>query len=427
MHSYKMMTQDELRTLQRELQAQYDDLKRMGLKLDMSRGKPAADQLALSMPMLDLVTSRDICLSEGGVDCRNYGELLGIPEMRKLFAELFGVRPEEVMVGSTSSLTLMFDAVARAMKNGVYGGSKPWGEQGTIKFLCPVPGYDRHFAITQHFGIEMVNIPMDDNGPDMDLVEELVASDASIKGIWCVPRFSNPEGTVYSDEVVRRFARLQPKADDFRIFWDNAYFVHTLADDAPELLNLMAEAEKAGTQDRVFLFSSTSKVTFPGGGISVLIMSEANMEHELKAITIQSMGGDKVNQLRHARFLKNAEGVRAHMAQQADKLRPKFALVEEMLERELGGLDIAWWTHPKGGYFVGFHAMPGCAKRIYQLCKEAGVALTPAGATYPYGNDPEDSHIRLAPTYPPIDELRGALEVLCVCTRLAAVEKLLAD
>ena len=430
MLDYLSLDKAQLRQKQRLLQKSYDDFKAKGLKLDMSRGKPGADQPDLSGGMFDILNKDSDFRCKSGVDCRNYGLLEGIPEMREMFAQMLGVSAENVFVGGNSSLNMMYDAVARAMLHGVYGSPKPWCRLEKVKFLCPVPGYDRHFAICQHFGIEMICIPMKEDGPDMDLVEKLVAEDESIKGIWCVPKYSNPQGYTYSEETVKRFARLKPAAPDFRIYWDNAYSVHHLYDDEKEqdfLLEILDECAKAGNPDMVYKFTSTSKISFPGSGIAALAASKANLDDIRKYITVQTIGHDKLNQLRHVKFFKNLDGVHAHMSRHAAILRPKFEMVEATLEKELGGLGIGEWTTPKGGYFISFESMDGCAKRIVAMAKEAGVVMTGAGATYPYGKDPKDSNIRIAPSFPPIDELEKAAKVFVVCVKLASVEKLLAE
>lgn len=411
----------------KELDAQYRAIQAQGLKLDMSRGKPSAEQLDLSMGMLDCLTSGEILKTMNGDDVRNYGMLEGIPEARQLFADLLGLKPTEVFVGGNSSLNLMYDTVARAMQFGVANGETPWGRQGKLKFLCPVPGYDRHFGITETFGFEMINIPMLPTGPDMDLVEKLVASDPAIKGIWCVPKYSNPDGITYSDETVRRFAALKPAARDFRIFWDNAYCIHDVTDTPDTLLNIMDECKKCGSEDMVYIFASTSKISFSGAGVAVMGMSEKNLAWAKKFLSMQTIGFDKVNQLRHVRFFGNVEGMKAHMEKHKALIQPRFELVLNMLEKEIGGLGIAEWTRPNGGYFFSLNVLPGCAKRVVALCKEAGVTLTGAGASFPYGVDPADSNIRIAPTYPSMADLEKAAEVLCLCVKLAAAEKFLRE
>ncbi|MBC8569506.1 aminotransferase class I/II-fold pyridoxal phosphate-dependent enzyme [Zongyangia hominis] len=427
MSSYSFLSKDELAELQKELQAKYAKFKSMNLKLDMSRGKPGSDQLDLCMGMLDVLDSNSILKSQNGLDCRNYGMLDGLPETKELFAELLGLRPEQIIVGGNSSLSLMYDMVARSMTHPTVEGMKPWGKYEKIKFLCPAPGYDRHFAVTEFFGVELVTVPMTPAGPDMDVVEELVSSDETIKGIWCVPKYSNPQGYTYSDETVRRFAALRPAAKDFRIFWDNAYCVHDLYEEGDKLLNIMEECEKLGSEDMVYIFASTSKISFSGAGVAVIGASEHNIARIKKQMTIQTIGYDKINMLRHALYFKNADGVRAHMKKHAAILAPKFQLVDDMFTSHLEGKGIAKWTKPKGGYFIAVDVLPGCAKRVVALCKEAGVIMTSAGATFPYGKDPEDRNIRIAPTYPPMEELKQAAELFCLCVELVSVEKLLAE
>lgn len=429
MTAYKDLSKEELLELKKGLEARFEEIKAKGLSLDMSRGKPAADQLNLSMGMMDVLNSSEELTCANGVDCRNYGGLDGIDEAKQLLADMMEVPKDNVIIFGNSSLNVMYDTVARAMTHGVMG-STPWCKLDKVKFLCPVPGYDRHFAITEHFGIEMINVPMTSTGPDMDMVEKLVSEDPAIKGIWCVPKYSNPQGYTYSEETVKRFARLKPAAPDFRIYWDNAYSVHHLYDDEKEqdfLLEILDECAKAGNPDMVYKFTSTSKISFPGSGIAALAASKANLDDIRKYITVQTIGHDKLNQLRHVKFFKNLDGVHAHMSRHATILRPKFEMVEATLEKELGGLGIGEWTTPKGGYFISFESMEGCAKRIVAMAKEAGVVMTGAGATYPYGKDPKDSNIRIAPSFPPIDELEKAAKVFVVCVKLASVEKLLAE
>lgn len=424
MKPYAQCSAAELEQLYGELSQQYADYQKQNLQLDMSRGKPGRDQLDLSEGLLTAVQSNEECFTDSGVDTRNYGLLDGIPEAKALFAELLEVSPEEVIVGGNSSLTMMFDAVSKAMTHGILGGDKPWSKLDKVKFLCPVPGYDRHFTICEFFGIEMIDIPMDEHGPDMDLVEQYVSQDESIKGIWCVPKYSNPQGITYSDEVVRRFANLSPKAKDFRIFWDNAYCVHHLFGE-DQLLNIFDELKKTGKKDMVYEFCSTSKISYPGAGVAAMAASRANVEFIKKQLFAQQIGPDKMNQLRHVRYFKNAAGIHAQMELHAQILRPKFRAVLDALDREIRPLGIGAWDVPNGGYFIGFYAMEGCAKRIVSLCQEAGVVLTAAGSTYPYKRDPADSSIRLAPTLPPIEELKKAAELFCLCVKLASVEKLL--
>ena len=397
----------------------------MGPSLDMSRGKPAAEQLDLSMGILDTVDAKSVVKSENGTDLRNYGVLDGIPEVKKLIGDMVGAKPENVIVYGNSSLNIMYDQIARAEIFGICGNT-PWCKLDKVKFLCPVPGYDRHFAITEEFGIEMINIPMTEDGPDMDMVEQYVNNDVAVKGIWCVPKYSNPQGVVYSDETVRRFANLKPAAADFRIFWDNAYVVHHLYEDnQAQILNILDECEKAGNPDIVFQFCSTSKVSFPGAGIAAISASAANIADIKKRLTIQTIGHDKINQLRHVKFFKDQKGVQEHMMKQAAIIRPKFEMVEEMFTEEIASRGIGTWMHPLGGYFISFEALEGCAKKIVEKCKEAGVVLTGAGSPYPYKKDPKDSVIRIAPTYPSMDELKEAVKVFTVVVRLVSVDKLL--
>ncbi|WP_251319831.1 aminotransferase class I/II-fold pyridoxal phosphate-dependent enzyme [Flintibacter muris] len=424
MKQYQEMTREELQTQRELLEQTYSQLQAKGLKLNMARGKPGADQLELSRPLLDVLSSRSDCITESGVDCRNYGELLGIPEARNLFADYMGVSPEETIVVGSASLTFMYDCMARAMLLGVLGGEKPWSKYDKVKFLCPVPGYDRHFTICETLGIEMINIPLTEWGPDMDLVEKLTAEDETVKGIWCVPKYTNPLGGSYSDEAVRRLAILKPAAKDFRIFWDNAYAVHYVYKDTP-VLNILEECKKAGNPDMVYMFGSTSKITFPGAGVAFFAASRANVDFFAKQLDAQAISWDKMNMLRHVRYFKDVAGIRAQMDKHAALLRPKFDAVLSTLEAELGGTGAGSWVKPKGGYFVTYMAMPGCASRIVSLCKEAGVVLTGAGATHPYHKDPDDSYIRIAPSFPSPNELATAMEVFCITARLATVEKLL--
>lgn len=429
MKTYDQMTKEELLQEQEKLQKEYKGFEEAGLQLNMARGKPERAQLDLSMPMMDLLDSKSDCRAEDGTDCRNYGELDGIPEAKQLMAEIMECRPEQVIVFGNASLNVMFDAVARYMLHGVCGGT-PWCQQGKVKFLCPVPGYDRHFAVTECLGIEMINVPLGEDGPDMDLVEQLVGSDPLIKGIWCVPKYANPTGISYSDEVVRRFATMKTAADDFRIFWDNAYCVHHLyeeADKQDQILNILDECEAAGNPDRVLEFASTSKITFAGAGISAMAASENNLKDVKAVMTIQTIGYDKLNQLRHVLFLKDRAGVDAHMMKHAAIMRPKFEKVEQMLSEEITPLGIGSWVSPRGGYFISFNTLPGCAKRIVGLAKDAGVVLTGAGAPFPYGKDPEDTVIRLAPSFPSMDELIEATKIFICSVKLASVEKLLAE
>lgn len=425
MQNYAEMTKEQLQEEEAKLRQLYKEYQNKGLKLDMSRGKPSTEQLDLAMGLLNALDEDSVMETENGFDTRNYGILDGIPEAKRLMAEMMEVRPEQVIVCGNSSLNTMYDMVARGMLQG-FLGETPWCKLDKVKFLCPVPGYDRHFAVTEHFGIEMINVPMSEDGPDMDMVEDLVSKDAAIKGIWCVPKYSNPQGVVYSDETVRRMANLKPAAKDFRVFWDNAYAVHHLyGAEQGKLLNILDESEKAGNPDMVYMFASTSKVSFAGGGIAAIAASEANLADMKRSMTIQTIGFDKVNQLRHVRYFKDGAGIAAHMEKHAALLRPRFELVLETLERELGGAGAGQWIKPKGGYFITFEAVEGCATRIVALAKEAGVVMTPAGAPFPYGKDPKDSVIRIAPSYPSVDDLGQAAEVFVTCVKLATVEKLL--
>ena len=423
MEALRELSKEALRARVAELETRYEEGRAKGLKLDMSRGKPGPEQLDLTLDMLECVNARDGYRTVNGTDTRNYGLLDGIPEAKAIFAEILGVGTENIIVGGNSSLNMMFDYIATAYARGICGG-EPWSRQGAAKFLCPVPGYDRHFAITEYFGIEMLNIPMTESGPDMDRVEELV-KDPLVKGIWCVPMYSNPDGITYSDETVRRMAALSPAAADFRIIWDNAYAVHHLTDTPDTLLNIYEEAAARGKEDMVVQFASTSKISFPGSGIAAMAASPANVADVKKRMTVQTIGHDKLNMLRHARFFRDADGVREHMKLHAAILRPKFAAVLEALETHLGGKGIARWHKPNGGYFVSVNLMDGCAKETVRLLAEAGVVMTGAGATYPYGRDPQDSNIRIAPTYPSLEELREAMALFCICAELACAKKLL--
>ncbi len=424
MKCYSEMNRDELMSEKNVLQGKYEEFKNEGLSLDMSRGKPGSEQLDISMPMLDVLSSESDCRTDEGFDCRNYGILDGIPAVKKMFADILEVSSDEVFVGGNSSLNMMFDTISCLMTQGA-PGCEPWIKQGNIKFLCPVPGYDRHFGVTEYYGIEMINVPMDSNGPDMDLVEQLVSSDEKIKGIWCVPKYANPTGITYSDEVVRRFAALKPAAKDFRIIWDNAYVIHDVADEGDKLLNLMDECKKNGTEDLPIMFTSTSKITFPGAGVAVMACSENNMKSFKERYKFQTIGYDKINQLRHLRYLKDSSGLIEYMKKHKAVIAPKFKCVLDALESEVRETGCAKWENPNGGYFVSVDVMNGTAKEVVRLCKEAGVVLTGAGATYPYGKDPDDSNIRIAPTYPSVEELEKAVKIFCVCVKLAAVNKLL--
>lgn len=425
MKPYSRLTKDELKALKSDLEKQFKEIKDKGMTFDMSRGKPSKAQLDLSSGMMDVLTSESDLVSSDGIDCRNYGGLDGIMEARKLLADMSEVPERNILIYGNSSLNVMFDTVARAMVRGIMG-STPWGQLDKVKFLCPVPGYDRHFAITELFGIEMVNVPLLETGPDMDIVEKMVSEDETIKGIWCVPKYANPTGISYSDDTVRRFARLKPAAKDFRIFWDNAYSIHHLYDDKRDvILELLNECVKAGNPDMVLKFISTSKVSFPGSGIAALAASEANLEDAKQYMSFQTIGHDKLNQLRHVRFFNDMQGMYNHMRKHAKILRPKFEKVQEVLEKELGGLGIGTWTKPLGGYFISFDAMPGCAKAIVAKAKEAGLIMTGAGATYPYGKDPKDSNIRIAPSFPTVEELEAASKIFVLSVKLVSVERLL--
>lgn len=422
---YNDMSKEELLALKESLNKEYAEAKAKGLALDMSRGKPSAKQLDVSLGLLDTINSSSDLKALDGTDCRNYGVLDGIPEAKKLMADMMGTTPDHVIVYGNASLNIMYDQISRAYTHGILGNT-PWCKLDKVKFLCPVPGYDRHFAITERFGIEMINIPMSESGPDMGMVEEYVSKDASVKGIWCVPKYSNPQGYTYSEETVKRMAALKPAAEDFRIFWDNAYVIHDLYDDnKDEIADIISECEKAGNPDMVFEFASTSKVSFPGSGIAALATSVNNIADIKKQLTIQTIGHDKLNQLRHVRFFKDINGLKEHMRKHAEFMRPKFEAVESVLEEELGGLGIGSWTEPKGGYFISFEAMAGCAKAIVAKCKEAGVKLTGAGATFPYGKDPKDSNIRIAPSFPTPEEMKQAADLFVLCVKLVSVEKLL--
>ncbi len=420
---YRSLSREALLREKEILTAAYHDACARGLSLDLSRGKPAADQLALADALLNMPTP--VC-AENGFDCRNYGVLEGMPEMRRLFSELTGIPAEKIIVGGNSSLNMMYDTVARAMLYGVVGSARPWCREEKVKFLCPVPGYDRHFRICESLGIEMIPVPMDENGPVMDTVEELVG-DPAVRGIWCVPKYSNPSGITYSDETVTRLATMKTAAPDFRIFWDNAYAIHDLYDEGDTLLDIFAPAAAAGHEDRIFYFTSTSKVTLPGGGVAMMAASDANRKQILPILGTQTIGPDKLNQLRHVAFLKDKENTAAVMRAQAACIRPKFETMLAILDRDLAPLGIASYTRPRGGYFISLDLIPGTASRVYALAKNAGVTLTPAGATYPYGRDPEDENLRLAPTYAPLTDITPATEVLTLAVRLAAAEKLLGE
>ena len=427
MKPYKELTRDELLTAKAALEEEYKTFESMGLKLNMARGKPGFTQLDLCEPMLDIINSASDMKTMMGNDTRNYGDLDGIGECRRLMADMMSVEKDNVIVCGNSSLNVMYDTVSRSFTFGV-NGSTPWFKLDKVKFLCPVPGYDRHFKITETFGIDMINIPLYDDGPDMDMVEEYVNNDPTVKGIWCVPKYSNPTGISYSDEVVKRFASLKPAAEDFRIYWDNAYCIHHLYEDTQdEILNILDECEKAGNPNMVYIFSSTSKISFPGSGVSAIASSRENIDYILSKMTVQTIGHDKINQLRHARFFKDINGLNAHMKKHAELLRPKFAAVLDALDEEIAGLEIGSWIKPRGGYFISFDSMPGCAKAIVSMCKDLGVVMTGAGATFPYGKDPEDSNIRIAPTFPSVEEMAVAAKVFVLCVKLVSVNKILAD
>ena len=423
--NYLKMSNNELEAEKKALVNVYEDYKSKGLSLNMARGKPSPEQLDLSQPLLDSLKSTDSYYSDDGTDCRNYGGFNGILECRHFFGDILGVSHENVFVGGNSSLNLMFDTISCFMTASLYEDTLPWHDVKDRKFLCPVPGYDRHFGVTGYFGFEMIPIPMNSDGPDMDMVEKLVSEDESIKGIWCVPKYSNPTGITYSDEVVKRFAALKPAAKDFRIMWDNAYAIHDVTDTPDELLNIMDECKKNGNEDLPILFCSTSKITFSGAGVAALAASNHNMDILMKRLKYATIGYDKLNMLRHIRFFKNYEGILNHMQKHKALLAPKFNVVIEKLNSELKDAEIAEWTDPNGGYFVSVNVLNGTAKRVVELCKEAGVVLTDAGATYPYGNDPDDSNIRIAPSFPSVDELSQAMDIFCVCAKLAALEKLI--
>ncbi len=420
-----MSAQERIRAKE-ELQRQYREFQALGLKLNMARGKPSPKQLDLSMPMLDCLNSSSDIHAPSGEDCRNYGLPDGLPELREIFAQMMQVKPENVIIGGNSSLNLMFDFVSCGMTHG-FSGCRPWGKQEKIKFLCPAPGYDRHFAVTQYFGFELILVPMTDAGPDMDEVERLVSSDPAVKGIWCVPKYSNPLGITYSDDTVRRFAALKPAAKDFRILWDNAYCVHDLTDTPDVLLDLYAECEKNGTTETAVFFASTSKISFPGAGVAAMACGDETRRVFKEHLSFQTIGPDKLNQLRHVKFFRNMDGIREQMKKHRALLAPKFEIVLGTLKKELGGKGVAKWTEPRGGYFVSVDVMEGCAKRVVALCKEAGVILTGAGAAFPYGKDPKDTNIRLAPSFPSEEELRRAMQLFCISAQLAALEKLTAE
>ena len=420
------MTREELELELKSLKDSYKNYQKMDLNLDMSRGKPSVEQLDLSMGLMDVLSSDSDLACEDGTDCRNYGVLDGVYEAKELMGDMMENNPDNILIFGNSSLNVMYDTVARAMTHGIMGNTL-WCRLDKVKFLCPVPGYDRHFAITQYFGIEMIPVPLSPTGPDMDMVEKLVSEDEAIKGIWCVPKYSNPTGYSYSDETVRRFARLKPAAPDFRIFWDNAYGVHHLYDDKQDhIIEILMACKRAGNPDLVYKFASTSKITFPGSGIAALATSPNNLEDIKEQLKIQTIGHDKVNQLRHVRYFGDIHGLMVHMRKHADILRPKFEMVESILEEELGGLGIGEWTKPRGGYFICFESLEGCAKAIVKRCKKCGVKMTPAGATWPYGKDPYDRDIRIAPSYPPVEDLKTATQLFALSVKIVSAEKILA-
>lgn len=420
---YKQMSKEELISLKNQLLKTYDEFKGMGLSLDMSRGKPGADQLSLSADMLNIISSSEDCKAENGFDCRNYGVLDGIPECKKMFAELLSVEPENIIVGGSSSLNLMYDYLNQCMFLGV-AGCKPWNKQGKVKFICNVPGYDRHFAITEFFGIEMISVEMKNDGPDVEKIAELVR-DPMVKGMFCVPKYSNPNGVTYSDEKVKALASLKPAAKDFRVIWDNAYVIHELTDEPDELLNIFDACKEYGTEDYFVEFTSTSKISFPGAGVSAIAASKNNVAEIKKRLNFQTISYDKLNQLRHVKYFKNVDGIRKHMSRHAEIIAPKFNLVLEMLEKEITPCGIGEWVNAKGGYFISYNTTVGSAKRIGDLCKAAGLVLTTVGATYPYGIDPQDKNIRIAPTYPSLKDLEKAMEIFCLCAKIAALEALI--
>ena len=427
MKKYTEMNHEELLALKKELDKEFEEIKAQGLALDMSRGKPSNAQLELSMEMMDVLKGDSDLKCETGVDCRNYGVIDGIPEAKRLLGEMSEVDPEHIIIYGNSSLNVMFDSIARSMTQGVMGNT-PWCKLDKVKFLCPVPGYDRHFKITEFFGIEMINVPMTPQGPDMDMVEKLVSEDAAIKGIWCVPKYSNPQGYTYSKETVERFARLKPAAPDFRIYWDNAYCVHHLYDmDQDHLIEILAECKRAGNPDMVYKFCSTSKISFPGSGLAAIATSANNLEDIKKQLKIQTIGHDKVNQLRHVRFFKDVHGITEHMRKHAASLRPKFEMILDTFDKELKDLGVGSWYSPKGGYFITYETLEGCAKSVVDKAKKAGVVMTPAGAPFPYGKDPKDSVIRISPSYPSLEDLTTATQIFVVCVKLASIEKILGE
>ena len=427
MKSYQEMTREELLAEKEVLKAEYKKYQAKDLHLDMSRGKPSQEQLDLSMGLMDVLSSSADLTCDDGTDCRNYGVLDGIQEAKQLLGDMMEVNPDNIIIYGNSSLNVMYETISRSVTHGVMGNT-PWCKLDKVKFLCPVPGYDRHFAITEYFGIEMINVPMLPTGPDMDMIEELVRNDEAIKGIWCVPKYSNPQGITYSDETVRRFARLQPAAKDFRIYWDNAYCVHHLYDiNQDHLIEILAECKRAGNPDMVYKFASTSKICFPGSGVAAIATSPNNLVDIKKQLQNQTIGFDKVNQLRHVRYFKDIHGITEHMRKHAAILRPKFEMITDMFNRELGELGVGSWYTPKGGYFIAYETLEGCAKDVVARMQKAGVTMTTAGAPFPYGKDPRDTVIRIAPSYPSVENLKTATEIFVLCVKLASIKKLLAE
>lgn len=424
--TYQSMSKEQLLGLRLELISKYNAFKADGVKLDMARGKPDKQQLDISEEILSLIIKNEQCITDDGTDCRNYGGLDGLPEAKALFADVFGLKAQNIILGGNSSLNMMYDTVARAFSFGFCDSERPWCREEKIKFLCPAPGYDRHFAICELFGIEMIAVPLKSDGPDMQIVRDYVENDSAVKGIWCVPKYSNPTGITYSDDVIRAFASLNPAARDFRIFWDNAYAIHDFGQEV-KILNILDECEKSGRPNMPIMFASTSKITFPGSGVALMSASTENLDFIKKQLSIQTIGPDKINQLRHVAFFKDKAGMLAHMKRHADILRPKFEAVIRAFNKELGGTGIASWTEPRGGYFISFDSLPGCASAIYKLALEAGLTLTSVGATYPYGKDPRDSNIRIAPSFPSVDQLEAAVERFIVCVKLASVDKILSE
>lgn len=424
MESFREMSKEELQAQEVEVNKKYQEFKDLDLSLNMARGKPAPDQIDHANGMLETMTDYH---AKDGLDVRNYGVLDGLPEMKEIFSDLLDIPAKNIIVGGNASLNLMFDQMMRLVVFGT-AGEKPWGQLEKVKFLCPAPGYDRHFSVTETLGFELITVDMTSEGPDMDQVEKLVAEDESIKGIWCVPKYSNPQGITYSDETVRRFARLKPAAKDFRIYWDNAYCVHHLYDiNQDHLIEILKECKRAGNPDMVYKFCSTSKITFPGSGVAAIATSANNLEDIKKQLKIQTIGHDKVNQLRHVRFFKDIHGITEHMRKHADSLRPKFEMILDTFERELKGLGAGSWYSPKGGYFITYETLDGCAKNVVAKAKKAGVVMTPAGAPFPYGKDPHDSVIRISPSYPSLEDLTTAIDIFVVCVKLASIEKLLGE